>query len=251
MSEAAGVTPQSSSPGRSIPSPCIGICEMGAENGLCTGCARTSEEIAHWRSNTDAWRQSVWDVLPRRLTEMGVSVRRLQMTSSDIQDFFESSVQKASGSWVLGVYGAVGEFYRDPDEPFEIIRDGESIAAVTSRGAIRVMVGSAVRLLAIDGGPNSAAPRAYCLAIHKSKVAIPVSTGLNKLGVDREAIRPAERETPFFDLGLGRDKARFCIRSQNPEVLSVLDAAQGLSLAEIFGQAGPTLLKHSPTRVVE
>jgi len=173
------------------------------------------------------------------------------MTSSDVQDFFESSVQKASGSWVLGVYGAVGEFYRDPDEPFEIIRDGESIAAVTSRGAIRVMVGSAVRLLAIDGGPNSAAPRAYCLAIHKSKVAIPVSKGLKKLGVDREAIRPAERETPFFDLGLGRDKARFCIRSQNPEVLSVLDAAQGLSLAEIFGQAGPTLLKHSPTRVVE
>ena len=29
-------------------SPCIGVCELDFESGLCVGCLRTSNEIAVW-----------------------------------------------------------------------------------------------------------------------------------------------------------------------------------------------------------
>ncbi|PWV60164.1 DUF1289 domain-containing protein [Plasticicumulans acidivorans] len=29
-------------------SPCIGICQMNTDTGLCEGCFRTSEEIEKW-----------------------------------------------------------------------------------------------------------------------------------------------------------------------------------------------------------
>ncbi|OJW47467.1 MAG: DUF1289 domain-containing protein [Candidatus Accumulibacter sp. 66-26] len=36
-------------------SPCINVCRMDAESGLCTGCLRTLDEIAGWaRASNDA-----------------------------------------------------------------------------------------------------------------------------------------------------------------------------------------------------
>ena len=43
-------------PPRPILSPCIGICELGAD-GYCVGCLRTGAEIARWLSMSDAERQ--------------------------------------------------------------------------------------------------------------------------------------------------------------------------------------------------
>jgi predicted Fe-S protein YdhL (DUF1289 family) len=37
----------------SVESPCIGICRMDPEAGLCLGCARTLEEIAGWSRASD------------------------------------------------------------------------------------------------------------------------------------------------------------------------------------------------------
>lgn len=33
-------------------SPCIGVCQMGAD-GMCLGCRRTLAEIAHWGTMSD------------------------------------------------------------------------------------------------------------------------------------------------------------------------------------------------------
>lgn len=33
---------------RQPPSPCIGVCRIDPASGLCTGCARTLQEIADW-----------------------------------------------------------------------------------------------------------------------------------------------------------------------------------------------------------
>jgi uncharacterized protein len=37
----------------STPSPCISICQMSPKTGLCVGCHRTIDEIAHWSALTD------------------------------------------------------------------------------------------------------------------------------------------------------------------------------------------------------
>lgn len=53
-------------PPKPILSPCIGLCQLGAD-GLCEGCHRSGEEIARWMSMSDAERSRMMDhVLPAR-----------------------------------------------------------------------------------------------------------------------------------------------------------------------------------------
>lgn len=251
MSDTSLAAAEQPKPKASIASPCIGICEMVETVDQCAGCARTSEEIANWRSGSDAWRQAVWKELPERLKALGVTVRRLQMTRHDILDFIDDSIRATRGTWVLGVYGGVGEFNRDMEEPFSIDRGEDVVTAVTPRAAIRLQAGSAARLLAIGWEKSDASPMAYCLAVHKSRVRISVASALTDLGRDTDAIRPGDRDAALFDFGLGRDKARFCVRTKDPEMLTALRAAEGRDLGSMLGSAGPAILKKSPTRVIE
>jgi len=49
-----------------IPSPCIGLCQLGAD-GLCEGCLRSGDEIARWLSMSEAERRAMMDeILPAR-----------------------------------------------------------------------------------------------------------------------------------------------------------------------------------------
>jgi predicted Fe-S protein YdhL (DUF1289 family) len=57
-----------------VKSPCIKVCQMDPQRGLCLGCARTLDEIARWGSMTDAERERVMAQLPRRLDVAKVSV---------------------------------------------------------------------------------------------------------------------------------------------------------------------------------
>ena len=48
-----------------VPSPCISLCEMGAD-GLCKGCLRTIDEIINWSSSGDDYKRAVWTEIKRR-----------------------------------------------------------------------------------------------------------------------------------------------------------------------------------------
>ena len=47
-------------PPKPILSPCIGICQLGAD-GLCEGCLRTGHEIARWISMSDDERRFIME----------------------------------------------------------------------------------------------------------------------------------------------------------------------------------------------
>ena len=49
-----------------VKSPCIKVCQMDAQRGLCLGCARTLDEIARWGSMSDAEREAVMLLLEAR-----------------------------------------------------------------------------------------------------------------------------------------------------------------------------------------
>ncbi len=49
-------TPAASS---TIPSPCIQVCKIDAETGLCRGCLRTVPEIKAWKTAGDAEREAI------------------------------------------------------------------------------------------------------------------------------------------------------------------------------------------------
>jgi predicted Fe-S protein YdhL (DUF1289 family) len=50
----------------SIQSPCISVCRMDARAGLCEGCLRTIDEIAHWSAMDDAQKRAVLAAIAQR-----------------------------------------------------------------------------------------------------------------------------------------------------------------------------------------
>lgn len=49
-----------------IESPCVQICVIHPETRLCTGCARSIDEITGWAGMTPEARRAVMDELPER-----------------------------------------------------------------------------------------------------------------------------------------------------------------------------------------
>jgi len=49
-----------------VVSPCIGICRINIQSGLCEGCLRTRDEIAAWIDMRDDQRRQVVLVLEQR-----------------------------------------------------------------------------------------------------------------------------------------------------------------------------------------
>jgi uncharacterized protein len=52
-----------------LSSPCIGVCRLDSEAGVCSGCLRTRDEIAAWSKMPDAQKRQLLQVLERRLAE--------------------------------------------------------------------------------------------------------------------------------------------------------------------------------------
>ena len=53
-------------PPRSIATPCVKVCIVDGESGLCLGCFRTLEEIAAWGRFDEARRLELMAELPGR-----------------------------------------------------------------------------------------------------------------------------------------------------------------------------------------
>jgi len=52
------------------PSPCVKVCVLDPVRGLCTGCARSLDEIARWATMSEAERRAVREALPARRAAM-------------------------------------------------------------------------------------------------------------------------------------------------------------------------------------
>lgn len=49
-----------------VPSPCISVCRMEADTGLCQGCYRTIDEIIVWGRQNEQDRRLVWQHIAQR-----------------------------------------------------------------------------------------------------------------------------------------------------------------------------------------
>jgi len=49
-----------------VPSPCVDVCRMDAQSGLCEGCQRTLAEIASWSTMSEGDKRDVWRRLELR-----------------------------------------------------------------------------------------------------------------------------------------------------------------------------------------
>ena len=53
-----------------VPSPCINVCRMVPETGLCEGCMRTIDEIVAWGRADDTYKRAVWAEIRRREAQL-------------------------------------------------------------------------------------------------------------------------------------------------------------------------------------
>ena len=67
MGYAAHMKPEDQTP---VPSPCISLCKMSADTGLCEGCLRTIDEIIAWSGASDEFKRGVWAEIRRRESQI-------------------------------------------------------------------------------------------------------------------------------------------------------------------------------------
>ena len=53
-----------------IQSPCVKLCDIDRETGLCCGCGRSLAEIAHWSAMSAFERRTIMAELPARKAEL-------------------------------------------------------------------------------------------------------------------------------------------------------------------------------------
>jgi hypothetical protein len=62
----ASSRPAMTAPPAPIATPCVKVCIVDGESGLCLGCYRTLGEVARWSASVEVERQRIMAELPER-----------------------------------------------------------------------------------------------------------------------------------------------------------------------------------------
>ena len=55
---------------KTVPSPCIGVCWLNDQSGLCEGCLRSGDEIRDWMIMSREQKLQLLQVLEQRFTSV-------------------------------------------------------------------------------------------------------------------------------------------------------------------------------------
>lgn len=55
-----------------VPSPCVSVCVMHPQTGLCEGCLRSLQEIGEWSRLPDEGKRQVWQRIQCRVASATV-----------------------------------------------------------------------------------------------------------------------------------------------------------------------------------
>ena len=225
-------------------SPCIGVCRLDESSGLCLGCARTAPEIAGWSTIGEAARDALWEQLPERLESLGARLRLAPWTGEEILAWAAGTVRDRQGTWVVGAPGASAEFPWTDDREVSVAADAEGVTVRAPDASFRLTASDKLRAFVFADGP-------VVLAYPKVRISLARFSELTALGADFDAIDTEHREQEVFDLGLGRQFSRFCLRTSDASLLKVLRDLKGRRWTEVMAAAGGDLVAANPARVVE
>lgn len=166
-------------------------------------------------------------------------------------DTLSDALDDLETGWSMGSFGAIAEFHHVAGDPPPQRLPG--LGTVTARGGIRIDRPEAIRPVAHE----MLSPRPHrwqqgvslCLPVTDAPMA--GRDVLTELGPDAGALRPDDRASVLFDMGLGQMQVDFCIRTSDPDLLAVLRAHAGRSLFDAGNPTMAAILAGHPHRVAQ
>ena len=235
-------------PNRSVSSelhsPCVGVCKLN-DKGYCLGCARSKDEIALWPSLSDTARNAIWNQLPDRLTLLSIGVRLMPWNAAEILNWVANTIDSRPGTWVTGAPGAVAEFPCGKGRGARVTLNPRSVIGRTHDALFRLRFHD--KLQAFAFGKD----RPFMLGLPKTLLQLSSTQFFTPLGTDHGAIDAGNRQHALFDFGLGRKSSRFCIRTDNVALKTILNRVSGHPWPDVLVQVGERILAENPHRVVE
>ena len=155
-------------------------------------------------------------------------------------------------SWSNGISGAIAEFMYDAGENVSFGESATELHAVTERGAIAVNLAAELTCFAYEDLAHCTRSwtQTVALVLPETHSRIPANHVITALGADTGAIRPQDRDKQLFDLGLGSDLARFCVRTGDSNLERELNSCCGKALSDQQHALAEALQHSSPQRIV-
>ncbi|MEM9966958.1 MAG: hypothetical protein AAF755_02525 [Pseudomonadota bacterium] len=167
----------------------------------------------------------------------------------DLFQVAQKGLDDPETGWNMGSFGAIAEFHHVQGDP--AAQKAADLSRVTERGGIRLTSLKNVRPVAYE--TLSPKPhrwsQAVALCVPEEHAMMNQRNCLTELGPDQGALREVDSGAILFDMGLTQPQVDFCIRTSDPELLSVLRKNEGRSLFEADNDAMPHILAAHPHRV--
>ena len=167
-------------------------------------------------------------------------------------DLIRRYLHSTESSWSNGISGAIAEFMYDKGESVDFEESATALHAVTDRGAIAVNLAHELACFAYEDIAHCTRSwtQTIALALPEPLSRLPANHVITALGADTGTIRSRDRDKQLFDLGLGSDLARFCVRTGDSNLEKELTSFCGKALSD-QQHTLPGLLQHSsPQRIV-
>jgi hypothetical protein len=184
------------------------------------------------------------------LIHVRVSIRLAAMSPAvSAFDLIRREIANPDTQWSLGTFGAIAEFARDTDEQILLTQSDEAVAAVTPRGGIALKPHRRSRPFASESVTKSGWNQRVALCLPSGDCAMSRRDALTEVGADREALRPEDRDSILFDLGLGALQADFCVRIADRDLAARLRELCGRAVFAHDNPAMGVILGANPHRV--
>jgi hypothetical protein len=164
-------------------------------------------------------------------------------------DLLHAQMAEADTQWSLGTFGGIAEFSRDRDEKVDLTQTATGAAAVTARGGIAIELSDDCRPFAFECITKTGWSQRVALCLPIDDCVMSQRTVLTELDADQSALRPQDRESILFDLGLGALQTDLCVRIGDRDTAAQLRSHCGRPVFDPANPAMGLLLAANPHRV--
>ena len=159
-------------------------------------------------------------------------------------DVLKEALQDRATSWSVGTFGAIAEFFHDPETPAIINETKGVLLAQNSLGAIQINASEDLQLIPYEGLSKLEGAWTHgvlvCMRVENAKMA-------NHSGIYE--LKTNHKKASISDLGMDVAHLDVCIQTDDPALITLLRSQLGSSLFEPKSQLIEAIQAASPVRI--